>query len=111
MFLMDTPGVMIPSTIPKELGMKMAVLGLLKEQVVSKEIMVQYIIEQCDADGNDKYWKNFRIEKPLNSTDFLDSIRNKHKLYDYDAAFDRILLNFREGALGKITLDDPITID
>jgi hypothetical protein len=44
MFLMDTPGVMIPSTIPKELGMKMAVLGLLKDQVVSKEIMVQYII-------------------------------------------------------------------
>ena len=30
MFLMDSPGVMIPSVIPKELGMKMAVLGLIK---------------------------------------------------------------------------------
>lgn len=34
MFLLDTPGVMIPSAIPKELGMKMAVLGLIKEQTV-----------------------------------------------------------------------------
>lgn len=36
MFLLDTPGVMIPSVIPKELGMKMAVLGLIKEQIIEK---------------------------------------------------------------------------
>lgn len=30
MFLVDTPGVMIPSVIPKELGLKMAVLGIIK---------------------------------------------------------------------------------
>lgn len=68
MFLLDTPGVMIPSAIPKELGMKMAVLGLIKEQTVEKETIVSYIIEQCEADGNDKYWKNLRIDKPSNAT-------------------------------------------
>lgn len=36
MYLMDTPGVMIPSVIPKELGLKMAVLGLIKDQIVNK---------------------------------------------------------------------------
>lgn len=72
--------------------------------------MVQYIIEQSNADGNDHYWKNLRIEKPANATEFLDSIRSKHQLFDYDAAFDRILINYREGKLGKITLDDPITV-
>lgn len=95
MFLLDTPGVMIPSAIPKELGMKMAVLGLIKEQTVEKETIVSYIIEQCEADGNDKYWKNLRIDKPNNATEYLDSIRSKHKLYDYDAAYDRIILSFR----------------
>ena len=34
MFMVDTPGVMIPSVIPKELGLKMAVLGLIKEEIV-----------------------------------------------------------------------------
>jgi len=29
--------------------------------------MVQYIIEQSDIDGNDKYWKNLRIDKPANA--------------------------------------------
>lgn len=88
----------------------MAVLGLIKEQIVEKETIVNYIIEQCDADGNDKYYKNLRIERPSNATDFLDSIRSKHKLYDYDAAYDRIIHSFREGKLGKVTLDDPITV-
>jgi len=59
---------MIPSVIPKELGMKMAVLGLIKDQIVDKETMISYIIEQCEADNNDKYWKNLRIDKPANST-------------------------------------------
>ena len=36
MFLVDTPGVMIPSVIPKELGLKMAVLGIIKDQIVQK---------------------------------------------------------------------------
>lgn len=110
MFLVDTPGVMIPSVIPKELGLKMAVLGLIKDQIVDKETLVSYIMEQCEADGNDKYYKNLRIERPSNTTDFLDSIRAKHQLYDYDAAYDRIIHSFRDGKLGKVTLDDPITV-
>jgi len=68
MFLVDTPGVMIPSVIPKELGLKMAVLGIIKDQIVQKETLVSYIIEQSNADGNDKYWKNLRIDKPASST-------------------------------------------
>jgi ribosome biogenesis GTPase A len=39
------------------------------------------------------------------------SIRNKHKIYDYDAAYNRIIQNYREGKLGKITLDDPIVVE
>jgi ribosome biogenesis GTPase A len=111
MFLMDTPGVMIPSSIPKELGMKMAVLGLIKDQIVDKQTMVRFIMEQCEHDGNDKYWQNFRIDKPSTSTDFLEAIRGKHQLYDYDAAYDRIIMAFREGKLGRVTLDDPITFE
>jgi hypothetical protein len=63
-------------------------------------LMVEYIIEHCNSVGNDKYWQNLRIEKPSNAAEFLDRIRNKQKLYDYDAAFDRILINFRDGKLG-----------
>ena len=68
MFLMDSPGVMIPSVIPKELGMKMAVLGLIKEQIVNKETMVNYILQKGEEDRNDKYWKNLKIERPSNAT-------------------------------------------
>jgi hypothetical protein len=40
MYLIDTPGVMIPSVIPNELGLKMAVLGIIKEQVVDKMTLI-----------------------------------------------------------------------
>ncbi len=40
MYLVDSPGVMIPSVIPHELGLKMALLGIIKEQVVDKTLLV-----------------------------------------------------------------------
>ena len=45
MFLMDSPGVMVPSNIHPELGLKMAVVGLIRETIVDKMILVEYIIE------------------------------------------------------------------
>ena len=41
----------------------------------------------------------------------MEMVRSKHKLFNYDAAYDRILTNYREGNLGKVTLDDPIVVD
>ena len=110
MFLLDSPGVMIPSVIPKELGLKMAVLGLIKEQIVDKHTLVNYIVEQCEHDGNEKYWQNMRVERPSNSAEYIDMIRTKHRLYNYDAVYDRIIGNYRDGKLGRVTLDDPIQV-
>ena len=67
-------------------------------------------MQECKKIENDKYWQYFKIDKPETASDFLQAIRNKHKLYDSDAAFDRILINFREGNLGKMTLDEPIVV-
>ena len=32
-------------------------------------------------------------------------VREKYKLYNYEAVYDKILQDFREGNLGNITLD------
>ena len=84
----------------------MAALGLIKEQVVSKSVIMEYLIEQARRDDNQLFWKNLRVPCPLSSQELIDSVRNKHKLYDYDAAMDRVLGRFREGKLGRVTLDD-----
>lgn len=33
-------------------------------------------------------------------------VRQKYQKYNYQAAFDMILTDFRQGNLGKVTLDD-----
>ncbi len=61
MFLMDSPGVMVPSNIHPELGLKLATIGLIKENIVDKMILAEFIIEWFEKDKNNKYYTNLRI--------------------------------------------------
>ena len=45
--------------------------------------------------NNQKYWKNMRIQKPIDFSDYFDQIRRKNRIFDYDAVCDRILNKFR----------------
>ena len=45
MYLMDSPGVSIPSNIPNELGLKLALLGIIKEKVVDKLTVLEFMTE------------------------------------------------------------------
>jgi ribosome biogenesis GTPase A len=45
MYLMDSPGVSIPSNIPNEIGLKLALTGIIKERVVDKMILLEFMME------------------------------------------------------------------
>ena len=45
MFMMDSPGVSVPSVIPIELGLKLALIGVIKEQVVDKVVLLEFMME------------------------------------------------------------------
>ena len=44
MYLMDSPGVSVPSVIPKELGMKLALIGIIKDKIVDKVLLLEYLV-------------------------------------------------------------------
>lgn len=50
-----------------------------------------------EKQNNDKYWKNMRIEKPIDFQDYFDQVRRKQKVFEYDGVCDRVLTKFREG--------------
>lgn len=64
MYLMDTPGVSVPSVIPTELGLKLALVGVIKENIVDKTLLLEYLVEILEKENNSKYWKSLRIEQP-----------------------------------------------
>jgi hypothetical protein len=78
---------------------------------VDKMILAEFIIEWFEKEKNNKYYTNLRIEKPHNASEYLEMVRKRYLLYDYDAALDKILLSLREGDLGPITFDDPVQIE
>jgi len=44
MYLVDSPGVMVPSNIPDEVGLKLGLLGMIRDVVLDKQILVEYMI-------------------------------------------------------------------
>jgi hypothetical protein len=42
-YLVDSPGVMIPSIIEGELGLKLGLIGNIRENLVGKEIIIEYM--------------------------------------------------------------------
>ena len=74
-------------------------------------VLVEFIVEWFEAKNNDKYYHNMRIDKPDNASDYLQLVRKRYKLYNDDAALDKIILSFREGKFGPVTLDDPVVLE
>ena len=95
MYLMDSPGVSIPSLIPNDLGLKLCLLGILSEKAVEKMVILEFMVELLEEQKNEKYWKSMRIERPIDFNDYFDQIRRKYKIFDYDAVCDRIFTKLR----------------
>jgi hypothetical protein len=50
-------------------------------------------------------------ERPLNGGDYTLQVREKLRQYNYETTFDYLLGQFRDGQLGKVTLDSPTLLE
>ena len=55
-YLVDSPGVMIPSVIDGELGLKLGLVGNIRENLVGKEIIIEYMLWFLNKYNNQIYW-------------------------------------------------------
>jgi ribosome biogenesis GTPase A len=106
-YLVDSPGVMIPSNISDDIGLKLGCLGLIRDVILDKQIMVEYMIELFNSQNNDRYFTSFKLTKPNDAMDYLLKVRKKFGFHNYEAAWDHILDALREGGFGPITFDKP----
>lgn len=70
-------------------------LGIIKDNVVDKLTVAEFMYEKFVSENNEKYWQNLKISKPDDFEDYFFKIRNKYKLHDYDAVSDFIIHRFR----------------
>ncbi|KAI4319611.1 hypothetical protein MLD38_033191 [Melastoma candidum] len=62
-YVLDTPGILVPSIPDIETGLKLALAGSIKDAVVGEERIVQYLLAVLNIRGTPLHWK-----PPTNST-------------------------------------------
>jgi mitochondrial GTPase 1 len=111
-YLMDSPGIMVPKVRSSMIGLNLALSGAVKETIVDKQLLADYLLYQMNRRRNHSYLQIYELK------DFNDSIHevlpliarrigafSKGGVYDLDRAAEHFLTSFRTGKLGRITLD------
>uniref|UniRef100_A0A7N0UMT2 G domain-containing protein n=1 Tax=Kalanchoe fedtschenkoi TaxID=63787 RepID=A0A7N0UMT2_KALFE len=72
-YVLDTPGVLVPSIPDIETGLKLALAGSVKDSVVGEERIAQYLLAVLNSRGTPRLWKQ-SINK-RDASDQLESVK------------------------------------
>eukprot|EP00053_Salpingoeca_punica_P003189 m.41647 g.41647 ORF g.41647 m.41647 type:complete len:314 (+) comp12031_c0_seq1:100-1041(+) len=110
-YVIDTPGVMIPNIESPEAGMTMAILGTMKDDLVGEEYMADYLLFTLNKRRRFEYVDKYRI--PGGATDDVGSMLSavarrigaleKGGVENTVEAARRFLRDFRTGELGRFS--------
>lgn len=106
--LLDTPGLLWPKFENQEIGMKIAAIGGIKENLVpSDDIAVWFIgfIQNHYPTAIAERYKlgHFSLEEPANTLVSLTAQMGFKQ--DFDRASEKLIRDFRNGNLGAISID------
>lgn len=114
--LLDTPGILWPKFEDEQTGLQLAFIGSIKDEIINKEELalqlLSYLLEEYQKNLIERY--DILIEKDnkkLESLQVLKQIAKKRACLlkggelDYGKAATLLLDEFRDGKIGKITLE------
>lgn len=112
--LLDTPGVLWPKFEDKTTGYNLAFTGAIKDEIMDTEELVYKLIDKltviAPTDLKDRYKIDEISDNPIEN---LDKIAGKRgcimsgKRVDYNRISSIILDEFRDGTIGRISLEGP----
>src|SRR4029077_8942770 len=114
-YLIDTPGVMPPHIPSPEAGIKIALTGGMRDHLADEQVIADYLLFQLNLRGRFEYasWAKTPDLMPTNDIHILlDSIARRIGAIhsggepDHTAAARFWIKQYREGKLGRMTLDD-----
>lgn len=111
--LLDTPGILWPKFEDQQVGLKLAFIGSIKDEILQTEELsaelIRFLNEQYPGTAEEKY----EIEQTEDPYESLHAIaKSRHCLVrgnelDTEKAATILLDDFRGGRLGRITLERP----
>ncbi len=111
--LLDTPGVLWPRIENKRTELLLGVVGSIKDEVIGEELLAEYL--SCRLrDKPGVRWDHYGLKAaPQDVDELLDAVARRRGLLQPGGIPDRhraavaMLLDFREGRLGRVTFDLP----
>ena len=75
MYIVDTPGIMVPQITDDEIGLKLALTGSIKDTIVGKEHIIEYMLHMFHKYQLKTYMKKWNLEKEsMNVDEFVGII-------------------------------------
>ncbi|MDY3730732.1 MAG: ribosome biogenesis GTPase YlqF [Candidatus Choladocola sp.] len=114
--LLDTPGILWPKFEDQSVGLKLAVIGSIKDELLQTEELAMWIISFLRGRYAGFLSKRYQIEELGTEPEILERIafargcRLKGDLPDYQKAAALLVDDLRSGKLGRITLECPETL-
>lgn len=111
--LLDTPGILWPKFDDQAVGLRLAFIGSIKDEILNVTELSLELIDFLQSHYAGKLAERYGIEEQEDRVKVLEEIadvracRLKGNELDYEKAANLILDDFRNGKLGRITLEFP----
>lgn len=120
-YILDTPGVMMPTIVDQEMGMKLALCSCFQDHLVGEDNIADYLLYWLNKNGNFNYVDEMGLNEPtddvthlllacaykLGKTVNIRSVANGslEAKPDFQSAAKYFISAFRKGEFGKFCLD------
>lgn len=111
--LLDTPGILWPKFEDQEVGIKLAMIGSIKEEVLNTEELSLELLKLLKARYSGTIGERYGADETLGEVELLGEIAKRRGCLqkggepDLTKAATILLEDFRSGKLGRITLELP----
>eukprot|EP00042_Codosiga_hollandica_P042421 m.388886 g.388886 ORF g.388886 m.388886 type:complete len:325 (-) comp56327_c0_seq4:49-1023(-) len=112
-YLIDTPGIMLPSLSDPNVAMKLALTGALRDEHVGLQVIADYLLFVLNRQNNLQYVDLFKMSGPSDDINVvLPAVARKigalqtGGVVDIERAAAFMVHKFRAGYFGKILLDN-----
>ena len=111
--LLDTPGILWPKFDDEAVGLRLAFIGSINDEILSITDIAVELIKFLQANYCNTLVQRYNIESVDDPVQMLTGIAEKRQCIkkggelDYDKAAALLIDDFRSGKLGRITLETP----
>ena len=111
--LLDTPGILWPKFEDQEVGKRLAFIGSIKDEILNLEELSLELLDYIRTNYPGLLNTRYGIEEEGTPVSLLEAVADKRKClirgqeFDYAKAAGIVMEEFRNGKIGRITLEFP----